>query len=68
MGNFINTLSLKTLILQLTIKCLWPTFFPIIISTHLQNDLHFFKINSSDILFNSSLIEEEEEEEEEEEP
>ena len=31
--------------------------FTIIVSTHLRNDLHAFKINSSDILFHSSSIE-----------
>ena len=31
------------------------TFFWIIVSRHLQNDLHAFKINSSDILFHAFL-------------
>ena len=31
-------------------------FFSIILSIHIRNDLHAFKINSSEILFHSSLI------------
>ena len=35
---------------------MWPPFFFIIVSTRFRNDWLVFKINSSEILFHSSLI------------
>ena len=32
------------------------TFFSIVVSTRIRNDLHIFKVDSSDILFHSSSM------------